>query len=427
MGQTYKHSERYITVFLMTVFLLLFGGKLLKAGQPKDTIKEDTLKEQAPNVYLDCWFCDKDHIKREIHYLNYVRDRKDADVHVMIASERTASGGRRYTVYMLGQQEYGHLQDTLRFNVGPEASEEDRRRKMVHTLKTGLTPYIIKTPLWENLQVEYSKPTEPQKTKDKWNYWVFELSANGRMNGEESRNSYNLRGNIEANKITKDIKLEFGAGGSYSKSIYEVNSKTITSIHRNYNLQGLAVKSLSQHWSAGGSAALLSSRYMNIKMLASVAPGIEFNVFPYSESTTRQLTFLYRPEFMSSVYEDTTIFNKIRESRIRERLSVDYKIKKEWGSVNFSLNASHYFHDFSKNRLSFNSSVSLNLVRGLNVFFNAGASLIHDQLSLPKGEATSEEILTRQQQLATDYNYHASFGISYTFGSRYNNIVNPRF
>lgn len=130
---------------------------------------------------------------------------------------------------------------------------------------------------------------------------------------------------------------------------------------------------------------------------------------------------------MSAAYEDTTIFNKIRENRMRERLSIDYKLKKEWGSINLSLDASHYFHDFSKNRLSFNTRVSLNLVKGLNLHFSAGASLIHDQLSLPKGEATSEEILTRQQQLATDYNYRTRFGISYTFGSRYNNIVNPRF
>ena len=417
----------YLKAIPILLLMLILGENPLTAGHPKDTIKQDTLREETVNVYLDCWFCDTDHIKRQIDYVNYVRDRKDADVHIMVATQRAANGGRRYSVFMMGQNGYSHLQDTLRFNVEPDASDEVRRQQVLHAFKTGLTPYLLKTPVWKNLEVNYSKPSEPEEAKDKWNYWVFELSANGSMSGEESRNSYNVRGNIEANKVTEDIKLEFDAGGNYSESVYEVNSETITSIHRNYNFQGLAVKSLTQHWSAGGSATLLSSRYMNINILTSVSPGVEFNVFPYSESTTRQLTFLYRPEFMYAVYEDTTIFNKTRESRMRERLSIDYKIRKQWGSVNFSLNASHYFHDFSKNRLSLNTSVSLNLVKGLNINFHGGASLIHDQLSLPKGDATSEEILTRQQQLATNYSYYTGFGISYTFGSTYNNIVNPRF
>lgn len=36
-------------------------------------------------------------------------------------------------------------------------------------------------------------------------------------------------------------------------------------------------------------------------------------------------------------------------------------------------------------------------------------------------------MLRRRQALATDYEYELSIGISYTFGSIFNNIVNPRF
>jgi len=53
--------------------------------------------------------------------------------------------------------------------------------------------------------------------------------------------------------------------------------------------------------------------------------------------------------------------------------------------------------------------------------------MIHDQLSLPAGGATQEEILLHRQELETAYSYWGSMGISYTFGSIYNNIVNPRF
>ena len=52
---------------------------------------------------------------------------------------------------------------------------------------------------------------------------------------------------------------------------------------------------------------------------------------------------------------------------------------------------------------------------------------IHDQLSLPKGGASLDEILLQRKELETDYGYHISLGFNYTFGSVYSNVVNPRF
>jgi len=53
--------------------------------------------------------------------------------------------------------------------------------------------------------------------------------------------------------------------------------------------------------------------------------------------------------------------------------------------------------------------------------------MVHDQLSLVKGGATTEEILLHRKELETQYRYYVSFGLTYTFGSIYNNVVNPRF
>ena len=52
---------------------------------------------------------------------------------------------------------------------------------------------------------------------------------------------------------------------------------------------------------------------------------------------------------------------------------------------------------------------------------------MRDQLSLPKEEATEEEILLRLRALKTADNYFGNVGISYRFGSSLNNVVNPRF
>ena len=54
-------------------------------------------------------------------------------------------------------------------------------------------------------------------------------------------------------------------------------------------------------------------------------------------------------------------------------------------------------------------------------------SRIRDQINLRKGSASPEEVLLRQRQLATGFSYFFGFGVSYRFGSIYNNVVNPRF
>jgi hypothetical protein len=53
--------------------------------------------------------------------------------------------------------------------------------------------------------------------------------------------------------------------------------------------------------------------------------------------------------------------------------------------------------------------------------------LLRDQLYLPRGNLSDEERLLRLRQLATSYNYFVQVGLSYSFGSIFNNIVNPRF
>ena len=65
--------------------------------------------------------------------------------------------------------------------------------------------------------------------------------------------------------------------------------------------------------------------------------------------------------------------------------------------------------------------------RGFSININGYVSMIHDQLSLVKGELTPEEIILRIRQLSTQYNYSISLGVGYRFGSLLSKIVNPRF
>ncbi len=102
-------------------------------------------------------------------------------------------------------------------------------------------------------------------------------------------------------------------------------------------------------------------------------------------------------------------------------------MKQPWGSAGLSVEASNYLYDFSKNHLQIFGNGSFRLFKGLSFDFFSFVNLIHDQLSIEKGGATPQEVLLRRRQLATSYSYQGFVGLRYTFGSKFANVVNPRF
>ena len=156
-------------------------------------------------------------------------------------------------------------------------------------------------------------------------------------------------------------------------------------------------------------------------------PSIEYNLFPYSQSNDRQLRFLYGFGDSYNMYNDTTIYNLTEENRLLQKLQVAYQVQDKWGSINVSLEGSNYFHDLSKNRLELQGIIQIRIIKGLSFRIYGSVARVNDQLSLVKGETSEADLLLKIQELATAYEFDASFGITYTFGSIYNNIVNPRF
>lgn len=122
-----------------------------------------------------------------------------------------------------------------------------------------------------------------------------------------------------------------------------------------------------------------------------------------------------------------TIYDKLKDKLFKESASLGVDIKQRWGSLDITLQASHYFHDSKKNRVTLYTDTSLPLLKGLSFKVYSYVSIIHDQLSLPKRQLTEEEIILQKKLLATQYSDYLSIGFSYTFGSIYSNIVNPRF
>jgi len=338
---------------------------------------------------------DYDYIRNEITFVNYVRDRKEADVHILITTQRTGSGGMEYTIAFIGKGEYKDLNNTLKYISLKTNTEDERRRGLARVLKMGLVPYVARTPISEGIDVQFKEKVEPTAVKDRWDFWVFNIGMRGSVSGEKMRSSKFLSLDFSANRVTPE--------------------------------DGLFVKSINEHWSAGLFFSVFSSTYSNINYSINPAPAIEYDFFPYSESTRRQLRVLYRVGYDYRKYNEETIFEKLQEGLFSQALSLTLELKEPWGTVETSVEGSHYLHDMSKNRVRIWCDLSFRIFKGLSFDIWGRYSRIHDQLSLPKGEVSLEEILLRRKELATSYDYRISIGFSYTFGSIYSNVINPRF
>jgi hypothetical protein len=156
-------------------------------------------------------------------------------------------------------------------------------------------------------------------------------------------------------------------------------------------------------------------------------PGIEYDIFPYSQSTRRQLRLLYNIGTEINKYSEVTILNKLKETLVKQTFSVNLSIIQKWGSVSSTLTWNNYFFDWSYNNLRLNMNANLRIVKGLSFNMSGSFAFVHDQISLPLGVSTLEDVLLQRKMQATDYSYSTYFGLTYTFGSIYNNVVNPRF
>lgn len=408
--------------FLSIFFLLIISLLDSEAQDPLES-PDENIRKDALNVYMEA----SDYFRKEIPYINYVRDLKEADVFIISTYHSAGSGGMQYTYFITGQNRFIGMADTLTFTSSPDDTQDLIRQQQVRVLKMGLMRYVVKTPLARYLNISFTIPLKESVATDKWHNWVFRTSVSGFLSGQKSYNYTNLYGNMSANKITEEWKINISARYSYGIDNFIINGDTYTSKNNSTGISALLVRSISDHWSYGGSFSAGASSYSNLKLSLSLLPGIEYDIYPYSQSTRKQLRLLYRVGLNPVFYNDTTIYNKTRENLWMHSLTAAYAVVQKWGSVDVSLGYSNYLHDWSKNNLSLDGDLSLRIAKGLNLEIGGGVTLIHDQLSLVKGGATAEEVLLRRKELETQYSFFAMFGFSYTFGSIYNNVVNPRF
>lgn len=414
--------------------LLAIIGSAAAAQTPAET--PAAAQDQPLRLFLDCQTrCDLDYLRTEIPYVDYVRDRQDADVHLLITSQGTGAGGSEFTLQFVGLRGFASMTDELRFSSGPTDSQDVTRQAMGRMIELGLARYLARTGTAQRLDLSL-RPSAASPgaapggaapaARDPWNRWVFRVSVGGFLSGESSYDQQSWNASLNANRTTAGWKNVLSLSMRSSESNTEVGDRTVTNRQSDRTASTLNVRSLSDHWSVGGRTNANRSTFLNRDLAVRAAPAIEYNLFPYSQSTRRQLTVLYSIGANQIQYDQETIFGKTSEALVDQTLTVSAAMTQRWGSVRGSLEGAHYFHDASKYHAVAFGNAELRLIRGLSLNFSGSAERIRDQLHLAAGRLTPEQILLRQRQIATSFRYFGNVSLSYSFGSVFSAVVNPR-
>lgn len=427
-SRRFPFTRRFVRVTFLTFFLTLLTAAAATA-QPQ---AEEAARNDALRVFLDCNNCDFDYLRREIPFVNYVRDRKDAELHILVTTQPTGGGGVEYDFRFIGLDRFEGVDDDLKYVAMQTQTGDERRQGYANLLKLGLVRYVTSTTAADRLQLTYrsGQPAEAAANapQDPWNYWSFRLRGTGSINGEESTKSRNLSTSISANRTTDEWKINFFGNLNFHENRFTLSDgDMLTDASHDHNLNGLVVKSLGDHWAVAGRGRLSSTTFLNQDRVSRVAAGVEYNVFPYAESSRRELTVQVTTGLTRFKYLQTTIYGKDAETVNDGVLLASFDVRQPWGSSGLSLEAATYFHDPTRHRLVASGDVDVRLFKGFSISMDGSVSRIHDQLYLRAGDASDEEILLRRRQLATSYRYRFSAGLSYTFGSIFNNVVNTRF
>ena len=400
-------------------FILIFMSTLSNA-QNSDKL----------SIFIDCQYCGQEFIKQNLTYVNYVRDTKEADVHLLFRTQSTASGGTENTIEFIGKDKFKQQSDTVIFMFDPNLTQDEQRRIRLKYIKAGLIPFLLKNNQLNDVEITSTlvEQEDNSEVKDKWNYWVYNISANGWFNGQSTYNSFNSWSEISADRVTEKWRIGISAGMQYNESNYIFSDGTSTkAIQRSQFGDVNLVKSISQHWSAGLFGDVNSSIFSNLKLSHNLNAGIEYNVFKYENSSENQLRFVYEIGPRCNRYNETTIYHKNEEWLGEQSFSVAFMTQKKWGSISSSVSWNNYLHDFNLYNLRFWQNFRIRILKGLNINLGGSFNVIKNQITLPGSGSSDFDLILQQKQQETNFSYWGNAGISYTFGSIYNNIVNPRF
>ena len=331
-----RRVGRLLSGLLVTTWLV--AAPLPATGQAASGAQPAETGADALRVFLDCdRGCDFDYLRQEITFVNYVRDRRDAQVHVLVTREFTAAGGQAFTLAFVGLEDFAGFDDELVFFSTQDDTDDAQRRGFAQVFQLGLMSYVARTSLVDRIEISHEVPVggarlTAQPEDDPWNFWVFRTRLNTRVEGEDLETSKSFGGSISANRTTDAWKMLFGVNVDYDEDSFELSDgRTLKDVSRNNAVTVRVIKSIGERMGVGFGGSAVTTTFRNQELTWRVAPAFQFNVFPYSESTRRELTLTYAVGYNSFDFKEPTIFGRTEETRINHNVLVSLDTNQPWG------------------------------------------------------------------------------------------------
>ncbi len=406
--------------------------------------QQKTSSTDEVKVFLDCnAYCDLDYIKTEINYVNFVPDRFVSNIYVLITSQSTGSGGQELKLFFSGREQFTWIHDTLTFYRKSVETDDEYRQTMVRYLKLGFIKYLIRTKLADQISINVTsnndKAINSLETKtDKWNFWVFNIGLNGNLNSDDYQKSVNISGRFNANRVTEKMKAKISSYLSKNTRTFSYNGTEDKFKNNSSGIDATVVKSITNHWSVGGTTGVEHSTYSNFDFQLLVNPAVEYSFFPYKDAVKKTLTLFYRigPSFIN--YIDSGYYDRPEKYFFNHKISLNGEATQKWGNISVNISWENFLNKFELNKttisgfnvntLSISGELEVRLFKGLTVsaysFSNFTKGIYPN---IPRKLFTRDDLLTGSRQYPTERRFYLYFGINYRFGSIYNNVVNPRF
>ena len=404
-------------------------GFVVACMLPSNAVAQET--NGALKVYLDCNNCFGDYIREEVDIVEYVRDPAEADVHIIVSRSDTGSGGIERSIALIGVGRFKGLDFKSRAISQSGDTEDTQRQRLATAITIGLLNYLSTDGVKGGLTVEVTRAAQTGQSGvvvDPWNFWVMSVQGSVATRGEESSRQLDLGADLGADRITDDWKITMGLEVEYRREDFDLDEDEPLRAERNErDFDGLVARSLNDHWSIGGRASIDSSTFDNVAIRWFAGPAIEYNLFPYSQYTRRQMRLGYAVGPYFARYREETLFFKTSDKIAQQQVSLTIDQREPWGSLQAEVEYSTFLPDASLHRIQLEADVNIRLARGLSLSIEGTTSRLRDQLAIPRRGVTPEEVLLRLRRLRSGYEYDLQIGLTYTFGSIFNTIVNPRF
>ena len=328
--------------------------------------------------------------RTEIDWVAWVRDQRDAHVHVIVTSQQTGVGGREFILDFIGNGTYQDYEVRSLYQSLPTDTVREDLDGVSLALGLGLAQFATQSGFRDlvgltglarvdevsaNLDARPEGVLSPDEVQDPWNLWVFRLNAQGDVDSESAQQRVRLQAGFRASRVTpvleSAIQLQLHLPGAGIRPLGRLDLPG-----RPLRLEPVVpcVYALAESWSVGFTGNVGRNTSRNQSFWGQWNPAIEYSFFPYEEATRRALTAFYQIGPVYREYIVETVFQETEELRYEQQMTLEFSQRQTWGDASIRIRGSAYLHDSSRNNVSTRGDLSFRIARGLDLEIGASYS-----------------------------------------------------